>query len=201
METLSSQLTLEYVKAIVQDIETNLQPTEEDFLLTEKLLTSAEMIMSRMSTLSPNLEQGKVGGVMAIARSGENPFFAVQKIGEVDIKNPAAENDLDKDKLNKYAAYAICKGAVLVQNEDYSFSRENMGLPLNERIGDREVPGGAIRVNDLIVSFSALSMEDDECVALATCVEAGLITLDDSLAMAEQMDNTRYAAVVDTLLH
>jgi hypothetical protein len=152
----------------------------------------ATSVVKEISKLEPNPSEGRRGGVLAIARAGENPFFYATKIGEIV-----------PEKVDKYFRFATAKAAVLVQNPNFNTSRENSTLSSDIKltVDGQEVPAGAIRCDGgLILSYSGFSPEDDENVVLATAVVSGSMNDRTALMIAQITGNIRYERIHEQIV-
>lgn len=186
---LVSELQADYVIETVHQMTERPIPTEYESLVTN-LFTSASAVASRLNERQPNPSQKRTGGVMVIARVGENPFMAVQKIGAVQGGNPDAPHLLDQYKLDKYTWFAYSKARLLIENPNLLATSQNLDslAPNYPAI----LPGGAVRFGDLIIGFSGYNAEDDESLVLATAELAQLEWPGDTLNLAQQLGNQRY---------
>ena len=187
---LLPELQVDFVKNVVKETY-ELSTSPEDEPQIRDLFAAASAVVSRINERNPNPSQKRLGGVMVIARTGENPLMVVQKIGDVIGGNLSADNNLDKSKIDKYAWFAYSKARELIENPELIASSQNTkDSVLNYPV---LVPGGAVRFGDFIISFSGYSPQDDESVALGTAELAQLEWPGGTIEIANQLGNKRYA--------
>lgn len=205
---LSSHLQLEHVKQAVLGLETTMFPMtrgQKDFV--GYTVRAASAVVDRMNALGKNEEQGRKGGVLLIMKEGEWPdgYVATQIIGKDEGGKPENAEEVEHSNPDKHVLYAIGKALVLVNNKDLLGSAQNKSLPEQNQqhitLRGKDVPGGAIRINGIIYSFSGYATaEEDECVILGMLEWRGLISRVEALEYASQLGNAKYAELADRLV-
>jgi hypothetical protein len=189
-ERLTERLTDKNLLWWAKYLEEKIGSDEETKPLIDGIFSAAEQVVVRMNTISPNPYEQRTGGVMVVARRGDEPFIVVREVGKAK-------------KIDKYTLFALGKGVILAQNPDATSSRVNVELEVSEQLtfGGDPLPGGAFTIDEnLIIGFSGYSVEDDEAVVLATAVLSGLLSWEESADMALSVSNLRYVQVINNLL-
>ena len=183
-ELLANKITDPYLQNTIRKIEVDLAPQEETSESFERLFSSAERVVSFMSSEESNVEQGRTGVVMMIVKTGEDPQVAIREIGKVKPK-----------KLDKYTTFATGK-ALAVIGHNYSTSQSNPNaIPENQLYWTSEngtnipFPGGALRVDDYVISISGYQTDKEDLVAVLTAVvDAGVLPLQRAVGRARSLD-------------
>ncbi|GEM_PF-6964986 len=194
LELLTQDFTRELLRRINSDLAPD-EPTRQR--LVDPIFAAAEEIIPLMNDISPNPEEGRRGGVMLIARCGKPEREGVDRRPE-EIEFIAARAFGNPAKPDKYLNFAFGKAAVLVQNPKMLCSSQQLEKDRLTLDGD-EIPAGAVRIGEYILSFSGYQQTDDTAFCLTAAVKCGLLDVTKATELASAINNSRFSNIYPQL--
>jgi hypothetical protein len=191
-------LTLGYLERIKDEA---LSTWLDKGYIPEDLLKRQRRFDNVLATLPDDITEGKKGCVISLSKRLTpriNEFHPTPPLlllaGQVD----ASDKDFGT-KQNKYAAYALCKTAVLFMHPEFNASRFNLSLPIDKQcsIAGAPVPGGAIafKQGDVISVSGYPTGEIDEAIAMLFAYSECYMSTTTLNSLADQIGNTTWRRV------